>query len=269
MVHLAHVPFYFILCGVIMYSFTFDIADASICAQVNYPETVALCKAYFTDKAPPKHTVTITQSDIDNERAIMRQEDEKAQTEIRFFPKYALEQSALLRAVSNELVGENVVLIHGSAISVNGKGYLFVAPSGTGKSTHTRLWRELLGADAIMINDDKPFLRMQGKDVWIYGSPWQGKHNIGNPIKAPLCGICAISQSEKNQIQRVSPFGAVPLVLKQCHIPKNAAAVERVLGFVDSLLEKVPVYALQCDISREAAQLSYNTMLQGERAAQA
>lgn len=251
-----------------MYSVTFEIAGCTICAQVNYPQTVAHCNAFITEKTA-KYLVSISQDDIDNEREIMRQEDIKAQVPVRYFPEYALESSALLRAVSNALVKENVVLIHGSAISVNGKGYIFVAPSGTGKSTHTRLLRELLGDNAVMINDDKPFLRMQGKDVWIYGSPWQGKHNIGNPIKAPLCGICVLSQGMKNHIERISPFDAVPLVLKQCHIPKTAAAVEQVLGFVDNLLEKVPIYALQCDISMEAAQLSYETMLQSEDASQA
>ena len=81
-------------------------------------------------------------------------------------------------------------LLHCAVIEYNGEGYAFAAKSGTGKSTHTRLWRELFGERAIMVNDDKPFLQITSSGVFAYGSPWSGKHGLATNVRVPLEGVC-------------------------------------------------------------------------------
>ena len=87
-----------------------------------------------------------------------------------------------------------------------GLGYLFTAPSGTGKSTHIRLWRQFLGEAGHIVNGDKPFLSVEEGKVFVWGSPWAGKENWQKNRKAPLHGICLLKQGQKNKICRLQPW---------------------------------------------------------------
>ena len=88
----------------------------------------------------------------------------------------------------------DTILFHGSAVAVDGIGYLFTAKSGTGKSTHTRLWRELFGERAVMLNDDKPLIKVSENGIIVYGTPWDGKHRLSTNTFVPLKGICFMSK---------------------------------------------------------------------------
>ena len=83
---------------------------------------------------------------------------------------------------------------------MDGAAYLFTAPSGTGKSTHTRLWREVFGDRVWMINDDKPMLRISENLVTAYGTPWNGKHHISRNASAPLKAIVQLNRGKENII---------------------------------------------------------------------
>ncbi len=89
----------------------------------------------------------------------------------------------------------DTVLFHGSALAIDGDGYLFTAKSGTGKSTHTRLWRERFGDRVVMINDDKPLLHIDAGSVIAYGTPWNGKHRLGTNASVPLRADCVFSDA--------------------------------------------------------------------------
>lgn len=107
------------------------------------------------------------------------------------------------RKVSLKLLEDNVLLFHGSCIAVDGSAYIFMALSGTGKSTHSRLWREVLGKDhtVFMVNDDKPFIRVTDSDVIAYGSPWDGKHRLSTNTGVPLAGSAKLERSDHNCIE--------------------------------------------------------------------
>lgn len=68
--------------------------------------------------------------------------------------------------------------MHGAVVAWKDQGYLFTAPSGTGKSTHLALWKKYLGDQAEVINGDKPFLKVMEDEVWVYGTPWAGKRTV-------------------------------------------------------------------------------------------
>ena len=74
-------------------------------------------------------------------------------------------------------VRKDTVALHGSCIVYKGKAVLFLGESGTGKSTHTRLWRENI-AGSKLLNDDSPIVRYEEGGVWVYGSPWSGKYSF-------------------------------------------------------------------------------------------
>lgn len=172
-----------------------------------------------------------------------------------------LEFCAIQRKIISRFSGQGILLFHGSAICVNGKTYIFTAPSGTGKSTHTRLWRELLDdEDVVMVNDDKPFLKVEEGRVTAYGSPWRGKERLGCKMSAPVEAICSISQGTKNVIREATPEEMYPIFYEQSLRPFDKEGTENHLHTLDVLTRSVCLYKLECDISLDAARLSYKTM---------
>lgn len=159
------------------------------------------------------------------------------------------------------LLQRNGMMLHASAVEMDGKAYLFSGQCGAGKSTHTRLWQSTFGDKAQVFNDDKPALRYMDGRWYAYGTPWSGKDGINQNKKVPLAGICFLVQSKQNKIRRLSAPEAVTKIVEQTlfrfRSPKN---LERMLTQMDSLVRKIPVFELENRPEPEAAWLSYETM---------
>lgn len=153
------------------------------------------------------------------------------------------------------------LMLHAAAVEYRGKAYLFSGPSTVGKSTHTRLWRQLLGEEVMFINDDKPALRRVKGQWFAYGTPWCGKDGINQNKKVPLAGICFLRQSEKNSIHRLDLREAMIQIMSQSvkKIP-DPLVMAQMLGHIDTLVREIPVYELENTPTIAAAQLSYETM---------
>ena len=153
------------------------------------------------------------------------------------------------------------MMLHSSAVIMDGYAYLFSAPCGTGKSTHTTMWREAFGYDRVlMLNDDKPALRLEDGRWYAYGTPWSGKTAQNTNVRVPLGGICVLTRGETNEIV---PFGgtqAVLALLEQTARPASMEGRGRLLELVGSLLETVPVWKLKCTPTTDAARVSQRAM---------
>ena len=159
------------------------------------------------------------------------------------------------------LLDFNGLLLHASAVVVDGQAYCFSAHSGTGKSTHTSLWMQLFkDKGAFLINDDKPALKYENGRFRVHGTPFSGKHDLNVNTSAPLKAICFIERSETNSISRLKPLQVFSLLLNQTIRPTDDAKLDKLCDLIDKLLTDVPVYLLKCNISLEAAQLAYNEM---------
>lgn len=153
------------------------------------------------------------------------------------------------------------LMLHSSAVMMDGKAYLFSAPSGVGKSTHTRLWGRVFGSDrAQVINDDKPALRCRNGEWYAYGTPWSGKATTSLNVRVPVAGICFLKRGEKNTIRRLSPQQAAFQVLNQTIRTRDYHLRETLLSVVDRLVSQVNVYEMQCNMEPEAALLSHGVM---------
>ncbi len=153
------------------------------------------------------------------------------------------------------------LMLHASAVEVEGRAYLFSADSGTGKSTHTKQWQDLFGEErALIINDDKPALRREAEGWFAYGTPFSGKTDENMNRKVRLQGICMLEQGKKNQIRQIAPVEAIALLMQQTIRPKDEESAGKLLEYLDCLLKEVPVYHMQCTISKEAAKMAYETM---------
>ena len=141
--------------------------------------------------------------------------------------------------------------LHASSVILNDRAYLFSAPSGTGKSTHTEKWVRLF--DAQYLNDDKPVLRYKGGRWMTYGTPWSGKHDLSRPDKAPLGAVAFLRRGTENHICRLSPQEAIPYYVSQLLRSIPSSLMEQQLELLSRLLQDVPVYLLTCRNDDEAA----------------
>ena len=230
----------------------YKIADVVFTVDLIYSYTAKMAKAYEYDgdEQPAFHAV-MTEQDIRAEHNDITEQ----------FPAPYLESLALFRKLCNyTLEHADGIIFHSSAVMVDGMAYLFTAPSGTGKSTHARLWREMLGDKVIMVNDDKPIIRYVDGDFYVYGTPWNGKHRLDTNCRAKIKAICNIYQAKENVIRPASTAEMLITILNQTIRPSDQESMDKLLSLIEKMLLSVDLYKLGCNISQEAAELSYKTM---------
>lgn len=242
-----------------MEQFTISIAGRAVNVSAPSASAREYCESYLCD-AMPELSVELISQDIAFEQEAIDRERAYEGLPARKMEDYLLERTALQRKIAEKLFEFNTLLFHGSVVAVDGEGYLFTAKSGTGKSTHTRLWREMLGDRAVMVNDDKPFLQVRSDSVQVYGSPWNGKHKLGNNIDVPLKAICILERGEQNEICRITAKEAVPMLLQQSNRPLQSRLLPKYLDLLEQIAEKTAFYRLKCNMDPEAALISYQTM---------
>lgn len=222
---------------------------AEIVMQIDnrYDYTERLCRDYLTDKQPELF-LSVTEEEI------------AAEDDGRRFPMGYLESVALYRKISEAILDRDGFLLHAAVLEVDGQAYAFSANSGTGKTTHIKLWGELFGDRCRVINGDKPLLRVRDGVVRIYGTPWSGKEGWNTNTSAPLKALCFLERSAKNRIVRLSDGEALPLLFGQLAMPVEESAAMRLLDSLDRLLCTVPCYRLGCNMEPEAAQVAYDAM---------
>lgn len=242
----------------------YHIAELNIAVNSLYNEVHCLCADYLAAGLPVDFLVETGQADIDRERELSAREAAYEGLPLRQHSDEYLETLAVYRKIAEMLPAYDTFLFHGSCISVDGRGYLFTAKSGMGKSTHTRLWRELLGKRAVMVNDDKPLIRITEEGPVIYGTPWNGKHRLGSNLQVPLKALCILEQAPKNSIEPICWDDAYPMLLQQTYRPADIDAMRRTLVLLDRLAGEVPLWRMKCNMDIEAAQLAYDTMNGGK-----
>lgn len=237
-------------------TFTVELANRVIKVDSVHNELRDFCKDYLIEDCVPDFYIQLTQEDINFEK--------QQATEQTFSEPY-LETLSLLRKISDLLPAHHRFLIHGASISYEDKAYLFTAPSGTGKSTHIRLWKKHLGDKVKIVNGDKPFISLdQGEEgtiyPLIYGTPWAGKERWQRNCAEPLKGICFVQRGTTNTIRKLQPEECIMMLFHQVYLPDNQTAVGQTLELVDMLVKHVPLYLLTCDISEEAVRCSFEAM---------
>ena len=236
----------------------YRLAGVAVRVESLHPDVHRLCRDYRCG-GEPDFVVRTSQADVDFERARSAREDEIEGIPVRHFSDGYLETLAVYRKVAERMPGFDTFLFHGSCVAVDGAGYLFTARSGTGKSTHARLWRELLGGRAAMVNDDKPLVRVAGDGGAVaYGMPWDGKHRLSSNVAVPLRAICVLERAGENHIVPISKSEALPTLVQQAYRPADPVAMARTLALIDRL--DVRLYRLSCNMDASAAELSYNAM---------
>ncbi len=210
-----------------------------------------LCVNYISQEAP-QIVIEVTEDEI------IKENKEGGKWSYGY-----LESLAIYRKICDIILDDGFILFHGSAIKIDGNAYIFAGPSGIGKSTHVGLWRECFGNRVIIINDDKPILKITDEEIKVYGTPYGGKRRIQTNTSAPLKGIIVLHQGKENIIKRTSRRDAYPILLNQVYRRGDAHGIIQTMDLVNKL-SSVDIWSLECNISEEAVLVTYRALQEGK-----
>lgn len=156
-----------------------------------------------------------------------------------------------------------ILPVHSSVVVHKGQSVLFLGESGTGKSTHSRLWLDTFRADAVrLLNDDSPILSVSGPQILVHGSPWSGKTPCYHNRSFPLLAAVRLEQHKSNIISRLSPLEAFSALYPSCPpaLMYDELHTDRIVSAVSAVVSAVPLYRLQCLPDADAARLCRKTI---------
>lgn len=228
----------------------YEIAGLRVQIKNKYDFTAKFCSEYLSEDQT---------STFDLIAEVTEEEFLTEKTYSTDFSDGYIENICLYRSLCRQIPLKNRMLLHCAVLEYDGKGYAFLGRSGTGKSTHTRLWKRYLSTPK-MINGDKPILEYRNDNFWAHGTPWKGKEGWGTKASVPLCGLCFLEQAKENSIRKLSPGEVSTLLFKQILLPESEESAVATLDLADKLIASTPAYLLKCDISRDAVQLSFEQL---------
>lgn len=242
--------------------FQLELADRVIEVHSLYETCMNYCKQYvipMDEYSTPDFTVDIVLRNIRRENDFYQKNNpsEYGDTYLYYNPGY-LEFYAIHRKICEFMPFFDTFLMHGSVVSYQGKAYMFTAPSGTGKTTRTSLWlQEFPGS--IVVNGDKPFIRVMKDCVLAYGSPWCGKEGWNTNIGVPLQAIFLLERSDTDStISRLSLPDVFNELLRQTFIPHSVQSMSKTVELINKLNGKVDFYHFRSVPSRESVRMAWN-----------
>lgn len=172
---------------------------------------------------------------------------------------------ALWMALGLMSMSSKMALVHSSTIVHQNRAVMFLGESGTGKSTHTRLWLKSI-PDAHLLNDDSPVLAVENGEAVVYGSPWSGKTHCYHQLRFPLAGVVRLSQAPYNSIHRLSIVESFSAIHPSC--PPALAQDERyqdmIVDLLSDVLSTVPIFHLECLPDEDAAWTSHDAIFKAQ-----
>ena len=232
-----------------MNSFWLSASGLTLEIQHRYKAAYRFCEGYRVDAALPEGGGTNAEPAVHADAVISVTEDEiaaeqrRAEADGQNFSAGYCEITAIFRKIAEFLPRTGRFLMHGSAVALDGEAYIFTAPSGTGKSTHTSFWRSEFGERAVMVNDDKPFIRIDGGKAFVSGNPWN-----------------VLSRGAENTVRPLDPAEAFPTLLRQVYRPADPQMLAATLDMLDALEHGVKLYGMECNLDPGAARVAYENM---------
>ena len=230
----------------------YRIAETEIGIRSPYEVHRSFCKDYVSsDNEIPELIIDVTEEDIKKEFS-----NYKTYTPT---PEGA-SLSLIFRKLSEYIIKKGGFMMHSAVIEYGGRAYAFTAPSGTGKSTHIKNWRKLLGDRINIVNGDKPIIIRKNGIFYACGTPWAGKEGWQRNVCVPLGGICRIKRGSENRIRGLTSGDCAEIVLAATFIPNETELLVTLLDSVDEFSASVPAYELYCTADEISAVVSFEAM---------
>lgn len=196
------------------------------------------------------HTM-ITDPHFESATAYIRPEDSSMRAVLSSMVRFLFAQAVL---------EHDGVFVHASCVSMEGKSYLFLGKSGTGKSTHARQWLQAF-PDCRLLNDDNPALRIEDGKVMVYGTPWSGKTSCYKNEGYPVAGIARLRQAKTNSFSPLEGPEIFAALLPSCSaIRQDAGLLEALYCTLIQIAEQVTVGCMECLPNIDAARVCYNSL---------
>lgn len=251
--------------------FRLGVAGLAVDVRALFPETRRWCADYAVEGEPGARTapgdagprvaadlaVRIAPADIAWERAHMPDE--------ALASDGYLETLALLRHLAEAMPAHRRMLMHGAVVEYEGRGYMFCASSGTGKSTHVGLWCRHLGTAVHVVNGDKPFVFVppeEGAPPVAFGTPWAGKEGWQRNASVPLAGVCLLHRAQpgRSTARIVSSDEAREELRSHTYMPAEAEAEAETLRLLDALMARTRLVSAACDMSEAAVRATFEAL---------
>ena len=231
----------------------YNIAGLPVCYDAAYPTLQKHSEKYVCAPTPDAVPFSVSPDEI----AALRPTTPLLTDDLR-------EYMLMGKAFYEYLISRGGMMLHASAVVADGEAYLFSAPSGTGKSTHTELWLQRY-PQSYILNDDKPALYLLDDRVYAAGTPFSGKYDISVNQSVPLRAIAFLARSDENRIEPIPDRRALYELLNQTTRPEDVSLFGKLLQNIEAILNRTPIYKLFCNMDVEAADVAYETMRKGEK----
>ena len=165
----------------------------------------------------------------------------------------------IIRGFSAHAIQRRIIQFHSSLIDVQGRGLMFLGPSGIGKTTQAELWNRY--RDALIINGDIVFVQETEGGFLGWGTPWHGSSPYCENASVPVAALIVLKQAPENSIRELTGFEKVTAVSNNVFYPRWLEnGMELCLDVLDHLLRALPVYELSCRPDEEAVALTEKTI---------
>lgn len=240
----------------------FDIALAGLKIHIDsyFSDVFSMCGKYLIPYTSDYDIlVDVQKPDIMNEIAISERENGQKSS------AKSVEKLAVYRKIAEELPNYDAFLMHGAAIAVDNAAYLFIAKSGTGKTTHITKWLENLD-HAYVVNGDKPLIRILNGVVYVCGTPWSGKESLDTNIMVPLRAIVIQERSPENHIRKISFLEALSMLVQQVYRPADDEKMRKTLSLFKLLNPQVSFYRFDFNnFNADAFDVAHNALCGKEK----
>lgn len=246
--------------GVIEY-FKIKLADVKIEVECNYRLVFWQCRDYLASFQYPDFTVRTSMDEIKAERIEMPELIKNKQgIAIRHADEY-IEPYIVYRKIAENMLAHNTILVHGSVIAYENRGYMFIAPSGTGKTTRTKIWMDLYPGTKV-INGDKPLIKLTEHEVIAYGTPWCGKEGWNTNSMIPITTVFFLERADgdnESSIEEINIGEAFPILLQHTFRSSNPDNVRKTIRLLKGFENKVKFYRFHSKPTKDAVRLAYTT----------
>ena len=161
--------------------------------------------------------------------------------------------NALMLLYAFRTMEHETLMVHASVISYDGGGYMFLGKSGTGKSTHSRMWLQNIEG-CTLLNDDNPVIRIADGKAYVYGTPWSGKTPCYKNRSVPLKAVVRLSQAPYNKAERQAPLKAYASLMPSCSCMRwDRQSTDRLHATVEKVIMNTGCWHLECLPDADAA----------------
>ena len=243
------------------YNFQLQLAGKILDIKCTNQSVVSSFKEYIYSSNDHDCEIQVSQSEIDSERRVINCYEQNGITTVTTDSDKSIEGLLVQRKIVESMLQFDTFLMHGSVVAKNNYAYMFTAPSGVGKTTRTLIWMDLY-PDSIVVNGDKPLIKISPTQVWACGTPWSGKEGLNTNTMVALRAIFLLERAddgEKTTIEEISFGKAFPFLFQQIYRPEDPDMMRKTLSLLQSLEGKVRFYKFRSTPTEDAVQLAYET----------